>query len=137
MESNTDARDEIDWNEIARKALGSAVFAAFVGGAMQVLSDVIQAELKSASMPNRNAEIPHDESTATEMTADRSGEIVEAGELLGVDPQAGEAEIRAALRAHLAESRVHPDHGGDVEEAKRLIAAQNLLLEHARSRSKL
>jgi hypothetical protein len=136
MESNTDAHDEIDWNEIARKALGSAVFAAFVGGAMQVLSDVVRAELKAASKRNRKAEAPFDEPTSTEVIADRSDELVEAGELLGVDPQAGEAEIRAALRAYLAESRVHPDHGGDAEEAKRLIAAQNLLLEHARSRSK-
>ena len=136
MDSNTDAHDEIDWNEIARKALRSAVFAAFVGGAMQVLSDVIRAELKSASKRNRDSEAPFDEPTSTEAIADRSDELVEAGELLGVDPQAGQSEIRAALRAHLAKSRAHPDHGGDVEEAKRLIAAQNLLLEHARSRSK-
>ena len=136
MAWNTEAHDEIDWNEIARKALGSAVLAAFVSGAMQVLSDVICAELQSASKRNGKTETPLDEPPPTEVITDRDDELAEAGELLGVDPEAGQAEIRAALRARLATSRVHPDQGGDAEEAKRLIAAQNLLLEHARSRSK-
>jgi len=38
-------------------------------------------------------------------------------------------EIRAALRAYLAESRSHPDQGGDGDEARRFIDAKNLLIQ--------
>src|SRR5436305_630995 len=47
---------------------------------------------------------------------------VEAAALLGVEASASEDEVRAALRARLSASRLHPDHGGDADEAKRLIA---------------
>jgi hypothetical protein len=57
-----------------------------------------------------------------------------AASLLGVDAAATEDEIRAALRARLSSSKLHPDQGGDGEEAKRLIAAKNLLIERARAR---
>jgi hypothetical protein len=30
-------------------------------------------------------------------------------------------------------TRIHPDEGGDEEEAKRIIAAKNLLIERARA----
>ena len=129
--------DDIDWNEVARKALGSAVLAAFVGGAMQVLGDVIRAELKAA--PKRThggGAAPVEEAVESEQPVACRDEFEKAGEVLGVDPEAGQSEIRAALRARLAESRVHPDQGGDPEEAKRLIAAQNLLLDYARFRGK-
>jgi GNAT superfamily N-acetyltransferase len=42
---------------------------------------------------------------------------------------------RAALRSRLSASRLHPDQGGDGEEAKRLIAAKNLLVERLRASS--
>ena len=53
--------------------------------------------------------------------------------LLGVAVDASADEVRAALRARLSASRLHPVHGGDGEEAKRLIAAKNLLIERARA----
>jgi hypothetical protein len=59
-------------------------------------------------------------------------ELVQAAELLGVKPDATEDEIRAALRRHLATSGLHPDHGGDGEQAKRFIAAKNLMIDRAR-----
>jgi hypothetical protein len=60
------------------------------------------------------------------------GEVIEARAILNVAVDASPDEIRAALRSKLRDSRLHPDQGGDGEEAKRLIAAQNLLLERAR-----
>ena len=59
--------------------------------------------------------------------------IAQAAAVLGIAPDATEDEIRAALRAHLSSSRLHPDQGGDSEQAKRLIAAKNLLIERARA----
>jgi len=135
-EATPDEPEEIDWNEVARKALGSAVLAAFVGGAMQVLGDVIRAELKAAPRRPTRDSGPAAQPARPEPVFDHRDEYDLAGELLGVDPEAGQAEIRAALRARLAESRAHPDQGGDPEEAKILIAAQNLLLEYARFRGK-
>ena len=59
--------------------------------------------------------------------------IAEAASLLRVPSDATEKQIRSALRARLSESRAHPDHGGDGDEAKRLIAARDLLLTQVRS----
>ena len=58
---------------------------------------------------------------------------VEAAALLGVELDASPDEIRRALRAKLTATAAHPDHGGDCEEASRLIAARNLLVERART----
>jgi hypothetical protein len=63
-------------------------------------------------------------------------EAIEAARLLGVDVHAGADEIRAALRAKLANSGLHPDHGGDGSEATRLIAARNLLIERLREENR-
>lgn len=62
-------------------------------------------------------------------------DVSEAAKLLGVMPSATIDEIRAALRAKLGASRIHPDQGGDAELAKRLIAAKNLLVERAKAAS--
>ncbi|HEY2743977.1 MAG TPA: J domain-containing protein [Polyangia bacterium] len=56
-----------------------------------------------------------------------------AAAALGVSVDATADEIRAALRARLSSSRLHPDQGGDGEEAKRLIAAKNHLVARARA----
>jgi hypothetical protein len=63
----------------------------------------------------------------------REIEAMRAAALLDVPLDATEDVIRAALRARLATSRLHPDHGGDGEAAKELIAAKNLLIERART----
>jgi hypothetical protein len=57
---------------------------------------------------------------------------VEAATLLGVSLDATPDQIRAALRAKMGEARVHPEHGGDPDLAKRLIAAKNRLIERAK-----
>ena len=48
--------------------------------------------------------------------------------VLGVEVDAGADEIRAALRAKLSASRLHPDQGGDGIRARELIDAKNLLI---------
>ncbi len=52
-----------------------------------------------------------------------------ARRLLGVDPAADAATIRAAHRRLMAEA--HPDRGGSAEEARALNAARDLLLGRA------
>ena len=70
---------------------------------------------------------------ARDSDASEDDEVTTAAALLGVADDATADEIRSALRAKLVSSRLHPDHGGDGEDAKRLIAAKNLLIERARS----
>jgi hypothetical protein len=55
-------------------------------------------------------------------------EAFEARSLLGVTAFDGPDEIRKALRTKLAASALHPDQGGNGEEATKLIAAKNLLI---------
>ena len=59
----------------------------------------------------------------------------EAARLLGVTIDTPLGAVRAALRAKMSAGGVHPDQGGDEEVAKQLIAAKNLLIEHARRKS--
>jgi hypothetical protein len=111
-----DRRAEIDWAEVARRALGSAVLAGLVSGALDVLVRIVEREINEPSSPHVDPETSA------------------AVELLGVSVDATEAEIRAALRAKLIATRAHPDHGGDAELTRRLIDARDLLLKHAQSR---
>ncbi len=63
--------------------------------------------------------------------ADR--EAIEAANLLGVNVYASADEVRAAFRATVKRDLdLHPDRGGDPENARRLIDAKNLLIERAR-----
>lgn len=55
----------------------------------------------------------------------------EARAVLGVGPDAGEAEIRQAYRARMA--RAHPDRGGGHAEAARLTAARDRLLKKTKT----
>jgi hypothetical protein len=66
---------------------------------------------------------------------DDGDEYEQAAIIIGVELDATEAEIRAALRQQLRETQLHPDHGGDADGAKSLVAAQNLLIERARRRA--
>jgi hypothetical protein len=104
----------IDWREVARAALSSAVVAGLVGGALKILDSMLRAHAEDGIHP------------------DFDSEAQRAANLLGVELDATEDEIRAALRDRLASSRLHPDQGGDGEAAKELIAAKNLLVERAR-----
>lgn len=117
----------IDWGEVARTALGSAFIAGIAAGALYVVGKV----LEDVQLPAPEIVEP----TPNEEEAENpSDEIAAAAALLGVSAEASEDAIRAALRERLSASRLHPDHGGDGEEASRLIAARNCLVEHARQR---
>lgn len=113
----------IDWHKLARDAFGQGFVAGFIGGALHGLAQVVDAKT-------------HEETNEPQMGSDDEAaddaEVIEAAAALGVAATATEDEIRAALRAHLASSRLHPDHGGDGVEASRLIAAKNLLIERAK-----
>lgn len=135
-------RVEIDWHEVARVAFRSALFAGIVGGALHALGKAIEANAADDVHDvgdGRNADpsaalddgVTEDEDVAPD--GDVDDEDVRAAALLGVPVDASEDEIRGALRARLAVSQLHPDHGGDGEEAKELIAAKNLLVERARA----
>ena len=139
----------IDWREVARAALGSALFAGLLGGMAYVLMNARADGAHPATRRESEEEAPSveedaatDEGDADDVepqpgfvdreTAKQVIEEVMAASLLGVDLDASDAEIRAALRARLTESRSHPDHGGDGDQAARLIAARDLLIERAR-----
>lgn len=110
----------IDWHKLARDAFGQGFVAGFIGGALHGLAQVVDAKTAQATRePGEDAD-------------DDDAEAIDAAAALGVAPFATEDEIRAALRARLASSRLHPDQGGDGVEASRLIAAKNLLIERAR-----
>jgi hypothetical protein len=149
----------INWREIARAAFGSAIVAGLVGGALHALGKVIEAELDAEAKRLRDATSglhvddvigpgavhePAPGAFHTDVDGAREDDnapgddnppdaAAEAAALLGVPLDASVDEIRAALRAHLTLSRLHPDQGGDGEEAKKLIAAKNSLVERARA----
>jgi hypothetical protein len=148
-----EASTRADWDKLAKSAVGSLLVAGLMGGAAVMLVR----ELAAASRPSKDAEAEFiadanevdelkDEAATVEEEqeqqpcgADKPSarpepdrRVVEAAAMLGITPDASEDEIRAALRALLSSSKLHPDHGGDGVEAKRLIAAKNLLIEHAK-----
>jgi hypothetical protein len=154
---------EVDWSRVAHSALGSAFLAGLVGGALHIIGKAIEAEIcADAEAARRFVDEPPtdeyawvadavdsdaEEASATDASA-ADGEppasdatrapfvddkTEQAAALLGVTATASEDEIRAALRSLLSGSRLHPDHGGDGEEAKRLIAAKNHLIDRARA----
>src|SRR5262249_39117602 len=110
----------IDWPKLARDAFGQGFVAGFIGGSLQALAQMLDAKKRD------------DERENAIDGGDDDAEAAEAAAFLGVAPTASEDEIRAALRARLASSRLHPDHGGDGVEASRLIAAKNLLVERTK-----
>lgn len=126
-----------DWTTLAKAALGSNELAAMVGEAFRAIGRSIEhdiARAESATPPQS----PPDETPRVDAPADHAPVVIdaataEAAALLGVAVDANADEIRAALRARLTTSRLHPDQGGDAEEAKRLIAAKNFLIERARA----
>ena len=123
----------IDWGEVARAALGSAFVAGLVGGALHVLGKIVDAEAAEARDAAPANQEPSDDPSEDPFEFAVDDDIHRAAAVLGVDVDASADEIRAALRERLANSQLHPDQGGDGEEAKELIAAKNLLIERARA----
>jgi hypothetical protein len=128
----------IDWVKVINSA--------FVTTAFQWLGQAIAAAEKheraaQASRPvETQSKFEHPFATVEDDAADddetesaADEEAVKAAAVLGVAADASEGEIRKALRSRLASSRIHPDQGGDGEEAKRVIAAKNLLIERQRA----
>lgn len=99
----------IAWREIMDDA-----FEALVRASLRLISDAIQAKATDEAPPP---------------VAVVDEEAAQATALLGVAPTASADQIRAALRTRLVESKLHPDHGGNADEAAELIAAKNLLIE--------
>jgi hypothetical protein len=138
-----------DWTSVARVALGSNELAAMVGEALRMIGRSIEADIARVqpeepppppieSIPSVDespkADTPRVEAEAPKPPISAADEAaVNAAELLGIAVDATADEIRAALRARLSSSKLHPDQGGDGEEAKRLIAAKNLLVERIRA----
>jgi hypothetical protein len=147
---------EVDWTQLAAQTIRDPVIAGVVVAGLQSLGRYIESEVQrveaAAAVPPPIAAQPI---TATDDEPAPSPDPVpprpvdepaeeapppavdertaKAASLLGVGVDSTEDEIRAALRARLASSRLHPDHGGDGEEAKQLIAAKNLLIERAKA----
>jgi hypothetical protein len=107
-----------------REALVAALIAGVVVGSAVLLAN--QAP-PSTSPPDDNAD---DDELVT------STEELEAAARLGVDVDASDDVVRAALRERLVASRIHPDQGGDHDVAAQLIAAKNLLCARARRRER-
>lgn len=108
-----------------REALLAAVVAGVVVGT---------AVLLSSGQPMPSPAAPDDEDDDGELATDAAE--LEAAARLGVDVDATDDVVRAALRERLAASRIHPDHGGDHHAAAELIAAKNLLCARARRRER-
>jgi hypothetical protein len=132
----------IDWRDVTRSALGSAFLAGLIGGALHMLGKVIEAKVNAEVERLRNqttiepeaaGDLREDPAMPALDGDEPDADAVRAAEVLGVPLDASEDAIRAALRSRLASSRLHPDQGGDAEEAKRLIAARNYLVERARA----
>jgi len=143
-----------DWTALATAALGSTDLAALVGEAFRSIGrsiekDIARIEAQARAVDDATETRPvsetddagerHEPPQAEETREEPSPTVfvdvaaVEAATILGVDVDATADEIRAALRSRLSSSRLHPDQGGDGEEAKRLIAAKNLLVARART----
>ena len=134
---------ECDWSAIATTALGSRELAAMVGEALRMIgrsieNGIAQTEAQAPPVPVDEPSVEREDSPEVENVDEASSppadeRAMHAASLLGVSIDASVDEIRAALRSRLSASRLHPDHGGDGEQAKMLIAAKNLLVERARA----
>ena len=139
---------QVDWTRYAQAALDSDAMGAMVGAAVRVFGQAIELDpkvpkgkRKKRRTPKARREAPPIEPAQVPPPIQPQEEppaapplpdVVEAATLLGVSIDATEDQLRAALRSRLSSSRIHPDHGGDAEAAKCLIAAKNLLVERAR-----
>lgn len=145
------APHQIDWNKVGSVVLdllavaGGAVFLARIaepehvqrasermsarvdGTRMPVRSFVAQFVLETVRAANDANAPDGSQADAKDGGADEAAQ--KAAQLLGIRIDVSADDIRAALRAALRDTRLHPDHGGDGDAAKELIAAKNLLIE--------
>lgn len=106
---------------IAALAAVAAVVSALRGGWIPSLVLVaLSAWLAQAARPTR----------APSNSPERDMSLREARDILGVDENAGKAEIDAAYRRLMR--RAHPDHGGSTGLASQLNAARDRLLGRGR-----
>jgi hypothetical protein len=125
---------DIDWREIAKAAISSAFVVGIVGGALHALGKMLEIEAENTVEPSVGQVRDADTEPSNRIEQDGNDkDVIAAATVLGVAPSASETEIRTALRARLASSGLHPDHGGDGIEAAKLIAAKNLLIERLRN----
>lgn len=127
-----------------RKASRDALIAGLVAMGFKVFEHLMleyrcrKADEQAALDAAAQAELDLDEQEEpcepepTPLRLPRLRRALECARILGVSPYATADQIRAALRAKLAAARIHPDQGGDGEEARRLIDARNFLLEWAK-----
>jgi hypothetical protein len=130
----------IDWVQV--------ITTAFVQTASLMFLQAVAAKYPRRAAAPGNAQAPHHHSPPKKTSPfssptqekreevpviDIDWEALDAAMALGVRMDSSEDVIRAALRSRLASSKIHPDQGGDGEEAKRLIAAKNLLIEKKRA----
>ena len=149
---------DFDWSQVAADTIRDPRLAAVVAKGLESVGRYIQREIDRVEanavayaatttpdpLPENDDDDPappvvDEPSDAAEHHNETPPIVVDertaaAASLLGVDVGATEDQVRAALRARLASSKLHPEHGGDGEAAKELIAAKNLLVEQARSR---
>ncbi len=114
----------IDLHGAARAAFGSALLAGLVGGGFYLLGQM--RDRIAARIAEEAARRAQEQAATAEEPID--ADELEAAALLGVVVDASADEIRAALRAKLGASNIHPDRGGDGVEARALIDAKNLLI---------
>jgi len=148
---------DFDWSQVAADTIRDPRLAAVVAKGLGSLGRYIQKEIDrvdahtvDATPPTPTDALPDDDDDSPPLDADEPSDTSEqrneppkslvvdekaaaAAALLAVDVDATEDEVRAALRARLASSKLHPDQGGDGEAAKQLIAAKNLLIERAKA----
>jgi hypothetical protein len=124
--------NQIDMRRAVRSTLGSVLFAGLVTGGIYLIARIADELDGGLGEPDNEAAPPVADAEAAAMGEVVSGENHEAAVQLGVPLDATADQIRAALRSKLAGSRIHPDHGGDGDEAKRLIAAKNYLIDRLR-----
>jgi hypothetical protein len=138
----TEERRSIDWDRVAKAAIGSAVLAGLISGTAQIVGQW----LADRARPQQKAQRPNtstrdDDQTEEDflsiddaLSAAARGSVVpadvaNAAALLNVDPlRATQAEVRRAMRARIANDGAHPDHGGDAQQTRTLIEARDRLL---------
>lgn len=123
----TNSKGTIDFSNVEWKGVTAALLSDLATALLAGVTEWAKAQQAQRSALDAARE-------AAPVMDDSDTAALDAATLLGVPLDAAPDQIRAALRAKLATSRVHPDQGGDVEAAKRLISAKNLLIDRARAR---